>query len=302
MYDLMIVGGGPAGLAAGVYAARKQLNTLLLTVDIGGQINTTLGVENYLGYQFVEAPELISKFEAQVKQYPIDQKIGAKVTRLDTVAGGFEAVTEEGLTFQGRAVIFATGKRPRHLGVPGEKEYAGRGVSYCATCDGPLFADRRVVVVGGGNSALEAALDLAPVATHVHLVSLTPLTGDEVLREKVRALSNLTLHIEATVTKITGEMMVQSVVVKDLASGRETELEAGGVFIEIGLDPNSEAVAHLVTLNDLKEVRVSSSGETGVAGLYAAGDVTDVPEKQIVVAAGEGAKATLQAHRYLQRQ
>ena len=302
MYDLMIVGGGPAGLAAGVYAARKQLNTLLLTVDIGGQINTTLGVENYLGYQFVEAPELISKFEAQVKQYPIDQKIGAKVTRLDTVADGFEATTEAGRTFQGRAVIFATGKRPRQLGVPGEKEYAGRGVSYCATCDGPLFADRRVVVVGGGNSALEAALDLAPVATHVHLVSLTPLTGDEVLREKVRALSNLTLHIEATVTKITGEMMVQSVVVKDLASGRETELEAGGVFIEIGLDPNSEAVAHLVTLNDLKEVRVSSSGETGVAGLYAAGDVTDVPEKQIVVAAGEGAKATLQAHRYLQRQ
>ena len=301
MHDLMIIGGGPAGLAASVYAARKQLKTLLLTVDIGGQINTTLGVENYLGYQFVEAPELISKFEAQVKQYPIDQKIGTKVTRLDAVKGGFEVVTEGGETFQGRAVIFATGKRPRQIGVPGEKEYAGRGVSYCATCDGPLFAERRVVVVGGGNSALEAALDLAPIATHVHLVSLTPLTGDEVLRDKVRALSNLTLHLEATVTRITGEMMVQSVVVKDMSSGRETELEAGGVFIEIGLDPNSEAVAHLVTLNDFKEVKVSSSGETGVAGLYAAGDVTDVPEKQIVVAAGEGAKATLQAHRYLQR-
>jgi alkyl hydroperoxide reductase subunit F len=301
MYDLMIIGGGPAGLAASVYAARKQLKTLLLTVDIGGQINTTLGVENYLGYQFVEAPELISKFEAQVKQYPIDQKIGLRVTRLDAVEGGFEANTDDGQTFQGRAVVFATGKRPRQLGVPGEKEFAGRGVSYCATCDGPLFADRRVVVVGGGNSALEAALDLAQIATHVHLVSLTPLTGDEVLQDKVRALANLTLYIEANVTKITGEIMVQNVVVKDLASGRETELEAGGVFIEIGLDPNSEAVAHLVTLNHYREVKINSGGETGVTGLYAAGDVTDVPEKQIVVAAGEGAKATLQAHRYLQR-
>jgi len=301
MYDLMIIGGGPAGLAASVYAARKQLKTLLLTVDIGGQVNTTLGVENYLGYQFVEAPELISKFEAQVKQYPIDQQLDRRVTRLDTIDGGFEAVTEGGQTFQGRAVVLATGKRPRQLNVPGEKELAGRGVSYCATCDGPLFAERRVVVVGGGNSALEAALDLAPIATHVHLVSVTPLTGDEVLRDKVRALPNLTLHLEATVTDISGNPMVQKVRVKDLSTGLETDLEASGVFIEIGLDPNSEPVAHLVTLNDLKEVKVNCGGETGVTGLYAAGDVTDVPEKQIVVAAGEGAKATLQAHRYLQR-
>ena len=301
MYDLMIIGGGPAGLAASVYAARKQLKTLLLTVDIGGQVNTTLGVENYLGYQFVEAPELISKFEAQVKQYPIDQQLDSRVTRLDPVEGGFQAVTEDGKTFQGRAVVIATGKRPRQLNVPGEKELAGRGVSYCATCDGPLFAERHVVVVGGGNSALEAALDLAPIATHVHLVSVTPLTGDAVLRDKVRALPNLTLHLKATVTRISGDPMVERVGVKDLASGRETELEAGGVFIEIGLDPNSEPVAHLVTLNEFKEVRVNCGGETGVAGLYAAGDVTDVPEKQIVVAAGEGAKATLQAHRYLQR-
>jgi len=209
MHDLMIIGGGPAGLAASVYAARKQLKALLLTVDIGGQINTTLGVENYLGYQFIEAPELISKFESQVEQYPIEQKIGARVTRLDLAEGGLQALTESGETFQARAAIFATGKRPRRLNVPGEDAFAGRGVSYCATCDGPLFAERRLVVVGGGNSALEAALYLAPIATHVDLVSLTPLTGDGVLQTKLRNLKNLTVHLEATVTEITGDLMGQ---------------------------------------------------------------------------------------------
>ncbi|HUU64699.1 MAG TPA: FAD-dependent oxidoreductase, partial [Dehalococcoidales bacterium] len=172
MYELMIIGGGPAGIAAAVYAARKQLKTLLLTVDIGGQINNTWGIENYLGYQFIEGPELINKFQTQMGQFPIDQKIGEKVSQLKKIKKDFEAITEAGNEYQARVVIFTTGKNPRKLGVPGEKELTGRGVTYCAICDGPVFAGQKVAVVGGGNSALEAALDMVKIAEHVDLVSL----------------------------------------------------------------------------------------------------------------------------------
>jgi len=301
MYDLMIIGGGPAGLAASVYAARKQLNTLLVSVDIGGQINTTWGVENYLGYQFIEGPELIDKFQTQVNQYPIDQKIGQKVSRLDKIEGGFEALCEPGDRYQSKAVVFATGKSPRKLNVPGEAELTGRGVTYCAICDGPVFAGQRVAVVGGGNSALEAALDMVKIAEHVDLVSLTPLTGDAILIDKLGDAKNLNIFTESQTEKIDGQGLVEGMQIKELKTGESKRLDVTGVFIEIGLVPNSEAVSELVKLNKWGEVPINCSGETEIPGLYAAGDVTDVPEKQIVVAAGEGAKATLQAHRYLQR-
>ena len=301
MYDLMIIGGGPAGLAATVYAARKQLKTLLISGDIGGQINTTMGIENYLGYQFVEGPELIDKFQTQVDQYPVDQKIGQKVSRLEKVEGGFEAITDSGDRYQSKAVVFATGKKPRKLNVPGEAELAGRGVTYCATCDGPIFAGQRVAVVGGGNSALEAVLDMLKIAEHVDLVSLTPLTGDPVLIDKFNDAKNLTVYREYQTEKIEGKELVEGMQIKELKTGDGKRLDVTGIFIEIGLEPNAEAVSGLVKLNQWGEVPVNTSCETEVPGLYAAGDVTDVPEKQIVVAAGEGAKATLQAHRYLQR-
>jgi len=301
MYELMIIGGGPAGIAAGVYAARKQLKTLLISGDIGGQINNTLGIENYLGYQFVEGPELISKFQAQMSQFPIDQKIGDKVSRLEKIDGGFEAISETGDRYQARAVVLATGKRPRKLNVPGEIEFAGRGVTYCAICDGPIFAGQRVVVVGGGNSALEAALDMVKIAEHVDLVSLTPLTGDQILIDQLGNAENLEIFTEHQTQEIKGQDFVEGMVIKDRKSGAEKHLAVTGVFIEIGLIPNSETVKGLMELNRLGEVPVSSANETTLPGLYAAGDVTDVPEKQIIVAAGEGAKATLQAHHYLQR-
>ncbi len=301
MYDLMIIGGGPAGLAATVYAARKQLKTLLISGDIGGQINTTLGIENYLGYQFIEGPELIDKFQTQVDQYPVDQKIGEKVSRLEKIEGGFEALTDSGDRYQSKTVVFATGKKPRKLNVPGEAELAGRGVTYCATCDGPIFAGQRVAVVGGGNSALEAVLDMLKIAEHVDLVSLTPLTGDAVLIDKFKDAQNLTVYTEYQTEKIEGQDLVEGMQIKELKTGEGKRLDVTGVFIEIGLEPNSGAISGLVELNQLGEVPVNTSCETEVPGLYAAGDVTDVPEKQIVVAAGEGAKATLQAHRYLQR-
>jgi len=301
MYDLMIVGGGPAGLAASVYAARKRLKTLLISVDIGGQVNNTLGVENYLGYQFIEGPELIDKFHSQVSQFPIDQKIGNKVSRLEKIEGGFEAVTETGNKYQSRVVIFATGKRPRKLNVPGEGEFTGRGVTYCAICDGPVFAGQTVAVIGGGNSALEAVLDMVKIAEHVDLVSLTSLTGDPILIDQLKGAQNLDIYLEYQTGEIEGQDFVTGIVIKDLKSGESKRLGVTGVFIEIGLIPNSEAVSGLVNLNKRGEVPISCSCETTVPGLYAAGDVTDVPEKQIVVAAGEGSKAALQAHRYLQR-
>ena len=301
MYELMIVGGGPAGLAAGVYAARKKLEALLVSVDIGGQVNWTLGIENYLGYQFIEGPELIDKFQNQVSQFPIDQKIGYKVSRLGKIKGGFEAATETGDRYQARTVILATGKRPRRLNVPGEAEFTGRGVTYCAICDGPVFSGQRVVVVGGGNSALEAALDMVKIAEYVYLVSLTPLTGDRVLIDKLSNAKNLTILTKYQTERIEGQDFANGILVKDIKTGESRRLDVTGIFIEIGLVPNSELVRSLIKLNRRGEVPVSCACETTVPGLYAAGDVTDIPEKQILIAAGEGAKAVLQAHHYIQR-
>ena len=301
MYDLMVIGGGPAGLAATVYAARKQLNAALISQDIGGQMNWTLGIENYLGYQFIEAPELIGKFQTQVDQFPIDQKIGDKVSRVEKIDGGYEAVLENGDRHQSKAAILATGKKPRMLNVPGEKELVGRGVAYCAVCDGPVFAGQRVAVVGGGNSALEAVLDMLKIAEHVDMVSLTPLTGDPVLISQLSEGEKLAVYTEHETVRIEGDPMVEGMVIKDIKTGEEKRLDVTGVFIEIGLVPNSDPVKGLLELNKTGEVPVNCSCETALPGLFAAGDVTNVPEKQIVIAAGEGAKAALGAHRYLQR-
>ena len=301
MYEIIIVGGGPAGMAAAVYAARKRLNTLLITNDIGGQVNWTAGVENYLGYQFIEGRDLISKFEQQVDQFPIEQKIGLKVKQVKKIEGGFEIIAESGEKYQSRVVLLATGKRPRRLNVEGEMELTGRGVTYCATCDGPVFAGQRVAVIGGGNSAIEAALDMVKIAEHVDMVSVTPLTGDPIMIEKLSAAKNLTTYQEYQTEKVVGQGLVEGIVIRDIRTGKSQQVDVTGVFIEIGLVPNADLVKDLLKLNENGEVPVNCSCETEIPGLYAAGDVTTVPEKQIVIAAGEGAKAALQAHKYLQR-
>jgi len=302
MYEIIIVGGGPAGMSASVYAARKRLNTLLITSDIGGQVNWTSGVENYLGYQFIEGADLIGKFQKQVNQFPIDQKIGVKVSQIKKIDGGFEVISESGEKFQGKVVVLASGKRPRRLDVQGEKELTGRGVTYCATCDGPVFAGQKVAVIGGGNSAIEAALDMVKVAEHVDMVSVTPLTGDPIMIEKLADAKNLTIYTNYQTEKILGQVLAEGIIIKEIKTGKTQQLDDTGVFVEIGLEPNSDMVKNLIRLNQNGEVPVSCSCETEIPGLYAAGDVTTVPEKQIVIAAGEGAKAALQAHRYLQRQ
>jgi alkyl hydroperoxide reductase subunit F len=301
MYEIIIVGGGPAGMAASVYAARKRLKTLLISGDIGGQVNWTSGVENYLGYQFIEGADLIGKFQQQVNQFPIDQKIGIKVAGIAKIGGGFEVIAESGEKYQGKTVLLASGKRPRRLNVEGEKELTGRGVTYCATCDGPIFAGQKVAVIGGGNSAIEAALDMVKAAEHVDMVSVTPLTGDPIMIEKLADAKNLTIYTSYQTEKILGQGLTEGIVIKEIKTGKTQQLDVTGIFVEIGLEPNSDMVRDLVKLNQNGEVPVNCSGETEIPGLYAAGDVTTVPEKQIVIAAGEGAKAALQADRYLQR-
>lgn len=301
MRDLIIIGGGPAGMTAAVYAARKRIDALFLSKDIGGQGMWAASVENYMGYQYIEGFELMQKFEEQVKQFPLEQKIGEEVVALSRLDTGFEVKTASGEIYEAKAVIVATGKRPRPLNVPGEEHLIGRGVTYCAVCDGPLFTGQKVAVIGGGDSALEAAYDMVKIAEHVYLVSLATLTGSQILIDRVVDSPNLTVFIEHEVIAIEGESRVEAIVIRDLKSDEEKRLKVGGVFVEIGLLPNSELTGRITRLNDLGEVEVNCANETGVPGLFAAGDVTNVVEKQIVVAAGEGAKATLQAHKYIQR-
>ena len=301
MYELIIVGAGPSGMTAAVYAARKQLNTLLVSSDIGGQVMWTNTVENYPGYQIIEGDELISKFEQQVNQFPIGQQIGLKVNQIKKIAGGFEIIAESGEKYQGQAVILASGKRPRKLNVPGETEMTGRGITYCSVCDGPMFAGKKVAVIGGGNSAIEAALDMVKVAEHVDMVSVTPLTGDAIMIQKLAASANLTIYTEHQTERVNGQGTVEGIIIKDLKTGNTKQLDVTGIFVEIGLVPNSDMVKDLIKLNRIGEVPVNGACETEVPGLFGAGDVTDVPEKQIVIAAGEGAKALLQAHRYLRK-
>jgi alkyl hydroperoxide reductase subunit F len=300
MYDTIIIGAGPAGIAACIYAARKKMKALLISIDIGGQINTTWGIENYIGYHFIEGPELIDKFNTQLAAYPIEQKIGVRVNGIKNVSKGFTVTTDEEKTFQTKTVIYATGKKPRKLGVPGETEFTGKGVTYCATCDGPLFSGKKVAVIGGGNSALEAVLDLAKYTSHIDLVSITQLTGDKVLSDKLSDIKDLTVHLEYRVKSIEGKQFVSGVTIEDIKTQKIKTLDVEGIFIEIGLVPNSELLKDIVKLNEYGEIPVNCTGETGIEGLYAAGDVTDVPEKQIAVAVGEGVKAVLRAHRYLQ--
>jgi len=288
-------------MTAAVYAARKKLNALLLSYNIGGQVLWTSGVENYMGYQFIEGVELMRKFEEQVKQFPLEMKIGERVTSVSRTGNSFTLATDAGEKYQSQAIIIATGKRPRQLNVPGEEELQGRGVTYCAVCDGPLFAGEKVAVIGGGNSALEAVDDMIKIAQHVYLVSLTPLTADPVLVDRVKEARNLTILSEHEVMEIEGGDRVEGIKIRDLRSKQERELHVTGIFIEIGLIPNSDPFRGLVQLNHLGEIEINCANETNIPGVFAAGDVTNVPEKQIVVAAGEGAKAALQAHRYLRR-
>ncbi|GMB00215.1 FAD-dependent oxidoreductase [Pelosinus sp. IPA-1] len=299
MYDLIIIGGGPAGLTAAVYAARKKMDTLLLTKEFGGQLMWTKEIENYMGYQFISGPELMSKFEEQVKRFAVLTKYEEVSSLKVRDDGTFLIKTEEG-EYEGKTVIAAMGKRPRRLEVPGEIEFTGRGVSYCATCDGPLFADKVVAVVGGGNSAVQAALELSDIAPTVYLiVRNNTYNADPILLDKMKVAKNIVEMKGYVSTGIFGDELVEKITISEIASGKTQDLAVEGVFVEVGLEPNSEFLQDIVGMNQEGELVVDCRSKTNIPGLYAAGDVTNGPDKQIVIAAGDGAKSALMAYDYL---
>ena len=303
MYDLAIIGGGPAALSGAVYAGRKRLDTVLIAKEIGGQLLLMSGIENYLGFESITGAELADKFTNQMAQYDIDEIIGEKVVELFKQDDFFKIRTEGDQWSEARAVILASGKRSRTLNVPGERELTGRGVAYCATCDAPLFAGRKVAVIGGGNSAFEAVFDLLPIATEIFLIDVAPhWFADQILIEQIEESPKVKSFQQHRVVEIRGERRVSEIVIEPAEGGEIKQFEVQGVFVEIGLVPNSEFVEGLVKMNQYQEIVVDCHARTNVPGLFAAGDVTDVPEKQVIISAGEGAKAALSAYRYLIRQ
>jgi alkyl hydroperoxide reductase subunit F len=301
MYDMVIIGGGPAGMTAAVYAARKQLKTLLISKDIGGQLLWTSDIENYMGYQYISGKELTEKFRLQMEQFPIVDIILEKtVEKLQKYDGNFEVITSDSKTFKGKTVIIASGKRYKPMNAPGEKEFVGKGVSYCATCDAPLFAGKNVVVVGGGNSAFSAVIDLMKIANKIYIVNIKDeWQTDKTMLDKTRKADNIVELLSHKVIAINGGKIVTGVTIESVKTNEKKDLDVQGVFIEIGLMPNSDFAKGLVMLNDRGEIAVDCSCQTSIDGIFAAGDVTTVPEKQISIAIGEGTKAALGAYKYL---
>ena len=299
VYDLIIIGAGPAGITASVYAARKRINVLVVTKDIGGQTALSGDIENYTGYQFVTGPELTAKFEEHMKKYGVGLKEGEDVIEINKKGNILFIKTDKG-TYESKTAIVASGKHSRELDVPGEKEFKNRGLTYCATCDGPLFTGKDVAVIGGGNAALDATLQLVKIAKRIYLINITSeLTGDEIMQEKVREAKKVTILNNTQVKAILGDKLVSGIRVK--GKDKENTIPLQGVFVEIGLIPNS-GFAKELDKNEKKEIKVNSYNETNIPGIFAAGDVTDVPEKQIIIAAGEGSKAALSAFKFLMQQ
>ena len=305
-YDVLIVGGGPAGAAAAVYAARKGIRTGIVAERFGGQTLDTLGIENYISVLETQGPKFAAALEAHARAYDVDIMNGQRVAALQAGAAPGALLTlrlENGAQLQSRAVILSTGARWRNVNVPGEAEYRNKGVAYCPHCDGPLFKGKNVAVIGGGNSGVEAAIDLAGVVQHVTVVEFAPqLKADAVLVKKLNSLPNVTVHMNAQTTSITGDgSKVNGLQFKDRSTGAEHRIELAGVFVQIGLVPNTDFLKGNLELSRFGEIVVDSHGATNVPGVFAAGDATTVPFKQIIIAAGDGAKAALSAFDYLIR-
>ncbi|MCP5326231.1 MAG: alkyl hydroperoxide reductase subunit F [Oceanospirillaceae bacterium] len=307
-YEMLIVGGGPAGSAAAIYAARKGIRTGVVADRFGGQVMDTLAIENFISVKHTEGPKLVAGLEAHVREYGVDIMDGQKVKTLlgaDKSASGLvEITTESGATLKTRALLLATGARWREMNVPGEKEYRNKGVAYCPHCDGPLFKGKDVAVIGGGNSGIEAAIDLAGIVKSVTVLEFADtLRADAVLVKKAESMGNITIIKNAQTTEVIGDgEKVVALHYKDRISGEAKEVKLAGIFVQIGLVPNTEFLKESgVTLTNRGEIEVGARGETSLAGVFAAGDVTDIPYKQIIIAMGEGAKASLGAFDYLIR-
>ncbi|GAA4003070.1 alkyl hydroperoxide reductase subunit F [Comamonas faecalis] len=305
-FDVLIVGGGPAGAAAAVYAARKGIRTGMAAERFGGQVNDTLDIENYISIAHTEGPQFSAALLNHVRQYEVDvmNLQQAKALRPAATEGGLiELELENGAVLKSRSIIVSTGARWRNMNVPGEEQYRTKGVAYCPHCDGPLYKGKRVAVIGGGNSGVEAAIDLAGVVGHVTVVEFMPeLKADAVLQKKLRSLPNVDIILNAQTTEVLGDgSKVTGLAYKDRTNDEARQLELEGIFVQIGLLPNTDWIRETVACNRFGEIEIDARGQTSVPGVFAAGDCTTVPYKQIVVAAGAGATAALSAFDHIIR-
>ena len=302
-YEVLIIGGGPAGAAAAIYAARKGIRTGIVAERFGGQVLDTMSIENFISVPETDGPKMVAQLEQHVRQYDVDIMNLQRAEKLSTRDGMVEIELANGATLTGRSVILSTGARWRQMNVPGENEYRNKGVAYCPHCDGPLFKGKRVAVIGGGNSGVEAAIDLAGIVSHVTLIEFDhQMRADAVLQRKLHSLSNVTVITSAMTTEVTGDgQKVNGLVYQDRGTKTVHTLALEGIFVQIGLLPNTEWLEGTVALSPRGEIIVDERGQTSMPGVFAAGDVTTVPYKQIVIAVGEGAKASLSAFDHLIR-
>jgi len=302
-FDVLIVGGGPAGAAAAVYAARKGIRTGVVAERFGGQVLDTMSIENLISVPHTEGPKLARTLETHVREYDAEIVNGQQATKLEQVADGFRVTLASGAALTGTSVVLSTGARWRKMGVPGEEQYVNKGVAFCPHCDGPLFKGKRIAVIGGGNSGVEAAIDLAGIVGHVTLFEFDKvLRADEVLQRKLKSLPNVTIVTSARTTEVKGDgKRVTGLAYEDRTSGEMRDLALEGIFVQIGLVPNTEWLKDTLSLNARGEIVVDGHGATSMSGVFAAGDCTTAPYKQIVIAMGEGARASLAAFDYLIR-
>jgi alkyl hydroperoxide reductase subunit F len=293
IYDVFIIGSGPAGLSAAIYAARKGWSVGVIGDKPGGQVNDTTSVENYIGFDYITGQGLSKVFLDHAKSLNVDFESASKVKKI-IKADLFEIQADNYMTYKAKAVLLATGSKSRMLEVKGEKAFYGKGVTYCAICDGPLFKDKSIAIVGGGNSAVEAAIDLSKIAKNVHLVHRSDFRADKILLDKLKTLDNLTIHLSTRVKEIKGEHAVNEI---EVEGGTNGSIVTDGVLVEIGYVPNSQFVE--VDKNERGEIIIDINHQTSTEGMYAAGDVTTEKFKQIIVAASEGAKAALAMNDYL---
>ena len=299
MYDVIIVGGGAAGLTAAVYACRKKLKTAIISMDIGGQTNLTSHIENYPGTGPMNGIELMQRFYNEAIGFGAEVIMG-KVNKVDKIDAGFKIGLANDEAYECKALILAYGKVPKSLGIEGEEKFFGRGVSTCVTCDAPLYKNREVAVIGGGNSAVEGALELAGIAKKVYLVHRRDsFRADEITVEKLKNNPIIELVLNSASTKVIGEKNVDGLEVENLNTKEKRQFKVEGIFIEIGYVVDTSFVQHLVKVNEKKEIIVDEKGNTTCPGIFSAGDITPVPYKQTVIAAGDGAKAALECYKWL---
>jgi thioredoxin-disulfide reductase len=299
LWDILIIGGGPAGLNAALYAQRKGFKVAIISKEIGGQLHNTSTVDNYLGIPMTEGKHLSDTFLKHLETLNVPLYLEVSVLSLNKIDRQFMIELDNGVILKAKTVLLATGGQPRQLGIPGELEFANKGVSYCTTCDAPFFKEKHVIVAGGGNSAAEAVIDLAVWAKKITVVHRSQWRADQIILEQLNKLPNVTVHLETQLLRAEGDQSLKRVVVLDKKTNAQSIIEADGLFIQIGLLANSKLVKDLVPLTPQGEVMVNQDFMTNLPGLFAAGDVTHHPFKQIVIAVGDGAKAALAIQQYL---